>query len=348
MKKSWAGIILALAMSLVVSPARDHTRNGYDVNQAAGQTRLIEQAVETDVEIFKVDLSCPTEQSTKKGGNWIDFEITNGCDDTGYDPQLLENVRGTGIDLWVGHICECGLGNLRSRQGDPICNTAYFNVPAPDDGGYYGSMKIKLLALPAGSYILYTYHAWPERDNIASIEVTGDGVTQAHSAANIPIGDTTSDEALVPSVVKFKTDIDGRTAAIAYNASSNSACFNAFRLCAKAAPDVDGDTVPDDYDNCPNDANPDQQDHDGDGIGDVCDCMCMGDIGGDGWLSPTDISALVSELLTHKSTAYWKPAPPGACGDMNDDGWFSPVDISSIVSRLLPEASNFYWLACPP
>ena len=36
-------------------------------------------------------------------------------------------------------------------------------------------------------------------------------------------------------------------------------------------PDTDGDGVNDDVDNCPSDANPDQADNDGDGIGDVCD-----------------------------------------------------------------------------
>lgn len=347
MKQSRTPIILALAMSSIVSAAWDHRQNHYDANHHDSRINVIDETVEAAVEIFKVDLSCPTEQSTKKGGDWIDFEISNGCDQRGYDPQSLANVGGTGIDLWVGHLGGGHLGNLDLRQGDPICNTAYFNVASPDDVGWYGSMEIKLFGLPAGAYSLYTYHAWPERDNIASIEVTGDGVTQTHGAANIPIPNTTSDEALVPSVVKFATDIDGRTAAIAYNASSNSVCFNAFRLCAEAAPDGDRDTVPDEEDNCPNDANQDQLDSDGDGVGDACDCACAGDMSGDGWLSAADISALVSKLLPHRSNAYWTPVPPGSCADMNNDGWLSPADISSVISRLLPEASNYYWLPCP-
>ena len=37
-----------------------------------------------------------------------------------------------------------------------------------------------------------------------------------------------------------------------------------------------------------------------------------------------------------------------ACsGDMNGDGWISPGDISALVSELLPYASSYYWVQCP-
>lgn len=56
-------------------------------------------------------------------------------------------------------------------------------------------------------------------------------------------------------------------------------------------PDSDGDTHPDGMDNCPDLANEDQMDHDGDGIGDACDDdfeMIPGDIDGDGTLNESD------------------------------------------------------------
>jgi len=48
--------------------------------------------------------------------------------------------------------------------------------------------------------------------------------------------------------------------------------------------DIDGDGIPNDEDNCPEDYNPDQEDMDEDGLGDVCDP----DIDGDGWLNEED------------------------------------------------------------
>jgi hypothetical protein len=45
--------------------------------------------------------------------------------------------------------------------------------------------------------------------------------------------------------------------------------------------DTDGDGIPDDVDNCPDVANPDQADADGDGIGDVCESV-QEDLDGDG------------------------------------------------------------------
>lgn len=76
-------------------------------------------------------------------------------------------------------------------------------------------------------------------------------------------------------------------------------------------------------------------------------CPCMGDMNNDGWQSPSDVSAIVTELLPHRSNAYWKQIGPGHCGDMNVDGWLSPSDVSGVVTTLLPYKTNAYWRICP-
>ena len=76
------------------------------------------------------------------------------------------------------------------------------------------------------------------------------------------------------------------------------------------------------------------------------ECPCLGDMTGDGWISPTDLSDLVSKLLPHKDDNYWVLASAGPCGDMTQDGWLSPTDISDIVSKLLPHKDDNYWVPC--
>jgi uncharacterized protein (DUF362 family) len=75
--------------------------------------------------------------------------------------------------------------------------------------------------------------------------------------------------------------------------------------------DLDGDGVLDVDDNCPYDANPQQQDCDQDGIGDVCaireglskdrngngipdDCECPADLDGDGWVTFSDLGWMLN------------------------------------------------------
>ena len=76
-------------------------------------------------------------------------------------------------------------------------------------------------------------------------------------------------------------------------------------------------------------------------------CVCIGDLNDDGWISPADVSAVVTQLLPYATNAYWKQAEAGHCGETNGDGWLSPSDVSGIVTRLLPYRTNAYWLQCP-
>ena len=115
-------------------------------------------------------------------------------------------------------------------------------------------------------------------------------------------------------------------------------------LCPAAA-DSDGDGIGDEQDNCPYAANPDQADSDGDGIGDACPCICLGDVSGDGWLSPIDINSMIDTLAPHTSSYYWIDAR-GSCGDLTGDGWLAPNDVSELIGILLPHSDVSYWLLC--
>ena len=74
---------------------------------------------------------------------------------------------------------------------------------------------------------------------------------------------------------------------------------------------------------------------------------CIGDTNGDGWVSPADISNLVSGLLPYARDYYWRAVEIASCDDATLDGWLSPSDISEVVSRVLPAAHNYYWVRCP-
>jgi len=76
---------------------------------------------------------------------------------------------------------------------------------------------------------------------------------------------------------------------------------------AGAGTDADGDGIPDDEDNCPNDSNADQVDYDGDMIGDICDP----DADNDGWDAADGDCIDTSEEIN--------PGMPEICDDGMDN-----------------------------
>jgi hypothetical protein len=92
-------------------------------------------------------------------------------------------------------------------------------------------------------------------------------------------------------------------------------------------PDIDGDGIANNLDNCPTVANPTQADCDANGIGDECDvaigCNCPGDLDANGIIDGADIGLLLSS---------W-----GFCGatcphDLNNDGKVNGGDLGLLLS----------------
>ena len=95
---------------------------------------------------------------------------------------------------------------------------------------------------------------------------------------------------------------------------------------AGSVSDVDGDTVPDVFDNCPNDPNgpnelSNQVDTDGDGFGNACDCDFVPPPG-DGAVAGDDIVDLFSNFNT-----------ASALHDIDGDGAVSGSDVVACFSR---------------
>jgi hypothetical protein len=184
-------------------------------------------------ELFKVDLSCPTEASTFKEG-WTWWRIPGGCDGDGQGSAVFWNIDDTRIDATLTTLGDTGLGNLRAGPGEPIANTTYSHAR-----GRQMALSLQLTlsgdGLVPGEYLLRSYHN-DNRDRskqarfICAITATGPGVTQFEPVYNVPIQKEQSDEKLAPSEIRFRTAGDGPVT-IAYIAREQAnAVLNAFCL----------------------------------------------------------------------------------------------------------------------
>jgi len=87
--------------------------------------------------------------------------------------------------------------------------------------------------------------------------------------------------------------------------------------------DSDGDDVPDSVDVCPTQADPQQADRDGNGVGDACEC---GDQNGDGNVDVSDIVAI--------NQAIFDPKLATSLCDANGDGLCNVQDIVAVNRRI--------------
>ena len=92
---------------------------------------------------------------------------------------------------------------------------------------------------------------------------------------------------------------------------------------AGSVADVDGDSVPDDFDNCVDISNADQRDEDNDGFGTACDCDFVDPRPGDGFVLGNDIADHLSQFNT-------TPRPEH---DITGDGFVLGNDIAFCLSR---------------
>ena len=156
-----------------------------------------------------------------------------------------------------------------------LCN-ACTTPPAPPEP-LTGSFDVTVLPVPA----LFDAAAVTSlRLSSASFSVTGNGFLQRigpDRQAMVVDGQINGVKALLSSGRRQHAEgadikmvlSSGRTQASSYVLVISASPVN------DAAPDADGDGVPDAQDNCPAAANADQRDGDGDGLGDACD-QCPG------------------------------------------------------------------------
>ncbi len=197
-------------------------------------------------EVFKVDIGCPGNETTYKDG-WIPFEGTQWCDGQPHDGRGLSDVGGTGINVDIDSVPGSGNVNVLAAGGDPIAGTAFQDVTG-GTGDPGGSLFIRLSGqgLVATEYWLYTYHNWGDLLNMPSIKATGEGVVQVEPVTDVPIQSVSSDDELIPSVVKFYADGSGPVT-ITYEAEFDSkTVINAFRLCSAVRPALASNPSPDD------------------------------------------------------------------------------------------------------
>jgi parallel beta-helix repeat protein len=205
--------------------------------------------------------------------------------------------------------------NLANQSGTCIDNPENFNGKVFDCQGH-------IIEGAGNGFGIYLNEK--TNNQIANCNITGFdiGAYLENSTQNI----------IVNNIICSNTyqNISGNSSNFGLNNTCDSATWNDTGTtgCTYACTvqDTDGDGIPDNLDNCPNDANPGQDDSDNDGLGDVCDPHPIpGDVNGDCVVNIFDLALVGIAYGSLPGGSQWNPD-----ADLTNDGKINIFDLATV------------------
>jgi len=296
------------------------------------------------------------------GDNLRDFLFVNNGINSSGQREFLEDGAGSGLTradstgqsslgLMVADFDRDGFVDIMARGGPGNADQLWPNVSATQESNANHWLTLHLVGDPTenpSTGLASTRDAMGARVTVSALidpstfgtidqvrEInSGDSNAASTSSLDAHFGLGEADDAMVridwPS---------GRTTHIRFYTGGSP--VDALYIIREDAPDSDGDTVPDMFDNCINIANTDQVDADNDGQGNACEsgcasCLCSTDpncgfgaltlnegpdYDSNGWVDETDLE------LTLLAQGY----EGGRC-DLNGDGMVDSQDVDIILN----------------